>query len=308
MRSAGKAKPDQNHILGNQLKRVVKKVNSIKAAKAPPIIDAATGKVIGSTANSALSTASKAAPSAAKLFGSTAVKTLGRAAPFAGAAISGGLALNNLRQGNYLSAGLNTLGGAASFIPGLGIPLSIGAGLAADYFEKTPTTSGLSSSDVVAPVSSASENSMSSNMTGMPFGLNFPGGFTAPQPQPRWDAGLSPSERFSVMNQSMGKAGSALQKPEYPDIRQFMKNPPAAGEYIPSPIPILQAGFKQHEFAQPTSRQQGYGPIGNFLRQLIFNVGLPAIGVRNPLYPDFSKVYGSLVNNEAYKFVPPNSF
>ncbi len=87
-----------------------------------------------------------------------------------------------------------------------------------------------------------------------------------------------------------------------------MKNPPPAGEYIPSPIPILQAGFKQHEFAQPTSRQQGYGPLGNFIKQLIFQVGLPMVGIRNPLQPDFSRVYGSLRNNEAYKFVPPNSF
>lgn len=164
-----------------------------------------------------------------------------------------------------------------------------------------------------------------SNMNIGPGGLNFPGGFTAPQPQQRWDAGLSPSQRFSVMNQAqdmyspqqyMYKGASAVLKDtEYPDIRKFMKNPPPPGEYIPSPIPILQAGFKQHEFEKPfgfnTSpflRQQGYGPLGDFIKQLIFQVGFPALGMRNPMEPDFARSYSNLRNNQAYKLNIPNSF
>lgn len=278
MRSAGKAKPDQNHILSSQLKRVVKKVNSIKTANAP--------------------SAAAAVPGAAKAFGGAAAKTLGKAVPFAGAAISGASALSNLNKGNYLSAGLDALGGAASFIPILGIPLSIGAGLASNYFEKPEQTQP------------ASGMSPELYQTG---GLATPR-LATPQPTPQpqsWDARLSPADRFSVLNQAQNMykgANSTLKEVEYPDIRKFMKNPPPAGEYIPSPIPLLQAGFKQHEFAQPTSRQQGYGPLGNFIKQLIFQVGLPMVGIRNPLQPDFSRVYGSLRNNEAYKFVPPNSF
>lgn len=147
---------------------------------------------------------------------------------------------------------------------------------------------------------------------------SMPGGFSAPQPQQSWDAGLSPAERFSVMNQaqdmnSKGASvpsvpGDAAKEVEYPDIRKFMKNPPPPGEYIASPIPILQSGFKQHEFNMPDSRQQGYGPLGDFIKQLIFQVGLPAFGMRNPLEPDFERLYGGLTNNEAYKFKTPMSF
>lgn len=320
MRSAGKAKPDQNHILSSQLKRVVKKVNSIKAAGAPPIIDAATGKVIGSTADTALSTVTRAAPGAAKAVGGAAAKTLGRAVPLAGAAISGASALNNLNKGNYLSAGLDALGGVASFIPGLGIPLSIGAGLASSYFENpektTPTTPALPTQPAQAPQYAAGSGSgfmsnlmqMAPSIMGMFGGGGQPAGGYAPQPQ-RWDTGLSPEQRFSVMNeaQRMGAAKYGSANPP-PDIRSFMKNPPPKGQYIASPIPILQAGFKQHEFNTGIKPQQGYGPLGNFIKQLIFNVGLPAVGLQNPLMPDFAKTYGSLMNNEAYKFNAPNSF
>jgi hypothetical protein len=162
-----------------------------------------------------------------------------------------------------------------------------------------------------------------------PGGVPFPGGFSAPQPQQRWDAGLSPSERFSVLN----KAANILNRgkgfpvkssaesdtnqlykppvnkePEYPDIRTFMKNPPPPGEYISSPIPIWQAGFKQQDFNIPKVRNQGYGPLGDFIKQLIFQVGMPMLGMRNPLQPDFSRLYGSLANNEAYKLKVPQTF
>jgi hypothetical protein len=150
-----------------------------------------------------------------------------------------------------------------------------------------------------------------------PGGMSFPGGFSAPQPQQRWDAGLSPSERFSILNQAQSqyaKSGSVdsaietIKEPEYPDIRKFMKNPPPPGEAISSPVPIWQAGFKQHDLNMPRTKQQGYGPLGDFIKQLIFQVGLPMFGIRNPLSPDFSKVYGSLANNEAYKLKVPQTF
>lgn len=140
---------------------------------------------------------------------------------------------------------------------------------------------------------------------------SFPGGFSAPQPQQRWDAGLSPSERFSVLNKVasiLNKDEDASVEPEYPDIRKFMKNPPPPGEYISSPIPIWQAGFKQQDFNIPKVKNQGYGPVGDFIKQLIFQVGMPMFGMRNPFQPDFSKLYGSLANNEAYKLKVPQSF
>lgn len=167
----------------------------------------------------------------------------------------------------------------------------------------------------------AEDNYMNNNSYGnfgmAPGGVSYPGGFTAPQPQQRWDAGLSPTQRFSVLNQAqdMYKGANVDKKQEYPDIRKFMKNPPPAGEYIASPIPILQSGFKQHEFEKPPGfnssaymRQQGYGPIGDFIKQLIFQVGFPALGMRNPMEPDFSRAYSNLRNNQAYKLNVPISF
>ena len=288
MRSAGKAKPDQNHILSSQLKRVVRKVNGIKSADVTSAGLKATGMAAG--------------------------KTLLRAAPGVGAAISGASAVNNLSKGNYLSAGLDALGGAASFIPGLGIPLSIGAGLASSYFQKpeTPTAAQPTQPPQYAGGGgdfTSNLMQMAPSIMGMFGGGQQAAGYAAPPTPQRWDAGLNPSERFSVMNQAAGlgtaKYGSANPAP---DIRSFMKNPPPKGQYIASPIPILQAGFKQNEFDTGITPQQGYGPIGNFIKQLIFNVGFPAIGMRNPLHPDFSKVYGSLANNEAYRFNAQNSF
>ena len=315
MRTAGKAKPDQNHILSNQLKRVVRKVNSLKSASAPPIIDAATGKVIGSTANTALSTATRAAPQAGlKATGMAAGKGLSRAIPFAGAAISGGLALNNLRKGNYLSAGVDVAGGVLSQIPLVGIPLAVGSSFLSSALENKPKQP----TQAATPTQYPDMNTEQSPNQSVVGGSSFPGGFYAPQPQQqRWDAGLSPSERFSVMNQAqaMNKSGmdvkplgATAKQVEYPDIRKFMKNPPPPGEEIASPIPILQAGFGQPKFNMPQVKQQGYGPLGDFIKQLIFQVGFPMFGMRNPLHPDFSKVHGSLVNNEAYKVQPPNTF
>lgn len=326
MRSAGKQKPDQNHILGNQLKRVVKKVNSLKVASAPPIIDAATGKVVGNVADTALSTATRAVPQGAvRGMGMAAGKALARAAPFVGAGISGASAVNNLRKGNYLSAGVDALGAAAGFIPLIGTPLAIGSSFLSSALENKPETSltsptpGLYGMGGINPrwlgtgplPNMYQTGGMRSQQGGGVSGL-LGGLFGNRQPQPQqqsWDAGLSPSDRFAVMNQAMGKmAAQQTPAPKYPDIRKFMPNPPPPGQYIASPIPLLQSGFKQHEFKMPEAPQQGYGPIGNFIKHVIFNMGLPYLGMNNPLQPDFSKVYGSLQDNEAYKFKVPSAF
>lgn len=286
MRSAGKAKPDQNHILSSQLKRVVRKVNSIKSADVTAAGLKATGMAAG--------------------------KTLARAMPVAGAAISGASAVNNLSKGNYLSAGLDALGAGASFIPLAGIPLSIGAGLASSYFENPEKPAPIPPSTVPEASGFGSQLASMAPALGNIFsGTGQQGGYA--QQQKSWDAGLSPSDRFSVLNQSMGKVAAALNNgvpaaPEYPDIRMFMKNPPPPGEHIASPMPILQAGFKQHDFKMPQVKNQGYGPLGDFIKQVIFQYGLPMLGMRNPMQPDFSKVYGSLMNNEAYKLKAPQSF
>jgi len=293
MRSAGKAKPDQNHILSSQLKRVVRKVNSIKSADVTTAGLKATGMAAG--------------------------KTLARAMPVAGAAISGVSALNNFRKGNYLSAGLDTLGAGASYAsaiaPYIGVPLSIGLGAASSYFENPEKTAPVQPTTPAEPTAAGFGEqlaSMAPALGNLFSGMGQQAGRAAPQ-QRSWDSGLSPSDRFAVLNQSAGKVATALNnsmpaEPEYPDIRTFMKNPPPPGEHIASPMPILQAGFKQQDFNMPKVRNQGYGPLGDFIKQVIFQYGLPMLGMRNPMQPDFSKVYGSLMNNEAYKFKAPQSF
>jgi TolA-binding protein len=293
MRSAGKAKPDQNHILSSQLKRVVRKVNGLKSANTTTAGLKATGMAAG--------------------------KTLARAMPVAGAAISGASAVNNLSKGNYLSAGLDALGAGASYAsaiaPYIGVPLSIGLGAASSYFENPEKAAPVQPTTPTEPASSGFGEQLASmapalgNLFG---GMGQQAGGAAPQ-QKSWDSGLSPSDRFSVLNQSIGKVAAELSKgapatAEYPDIRTFMKNPPPPGEHIASPMPILQAGFKQQDFNMPEVRNQGYGPIGDFIKQVIFQYGLPMLGMRNPMQPDYSKVYGSLANNEAYKFKAPNTF
>jgi hypothetical protein len=406
MRAAGKQKPDQNHILGSQLKRVVKKVNNLKVASAPPIIDAATGKVVGSVADTALSTATRAVPQAAvKGMGMAAGKALLRATPYVGAGISGASAINNLRKGNYLSAGVDAVGTALNFIPLIGTPLSLGSSFLSSALENKPAAPEPPANSLavrgpqlyqkypsffggtgLAPSMYQTGGMMpqqGGGLSGLLGGL-FGNRQAQPQPPQRWDVGLTPSDRFAVMNQAMGKMASMRRgtrgyeyipsrpynygfgpammllnlgraglnflkrnysktpssapsvldnqnfnnadnfftglfnkfgsmqdiqpKSQYPDIRKFMKNPPPAGEYIASPIPLLQAGFKQHEFKMPETYQQGYGPLGNFIKKLIFQVGLPSLGMNNPLQPDFSRVYGSLNNNEAYKFNTPSAF
>lgn len=150
-----------------------------------------------------------------------------------------------------------------------------------------------------------------------PGGVSYPSGVTAPQAQQRWDAGLSPAQRFSILNQAqnMYKGASEANKQEYPYITNAIKMRPNTGEYAPSPIPILQAGFNQHEFEKPPGletspymNQQGYGPIGDFIKQLIFKVGFPSLGMHNPMEPDFARSYTNLRNNQAYKLKIPNSF
>lgn len=293
MRSAGKAKPDQNHILSSQLKRVVRKVNSIKSADVTAAGLKATGMAAG--------------------------KTLARAMPVAGAAISGASAVNNFSKGNYLSAGLDALGAGASYASGFapfalaGVPLSIGLGAASSYFENPEKAAPVQPATVPEDSGFGSQlASMAPALGNLFSGMGQQSGGYAQQ-QKSWDAGLSPSDRFAVLNQSAGKVATALNngapaEPEYPDIRTFMKNPPPPGEHIASPMPLLQAGFKQQDFKMPQVRNQGYGPLGDFIKQVIFQYGLPMLGMRNPMQPDFSKVYGSLMNNEAYKFKAPQSF
>lgn len=298
MRAAGKAKPDQNHILGNQLKRIVKKVNNLKSANISQAGIKATGLMAG--------------------------KALGRATPFLGAALGGAAAINNLAKGNYLSATVDALGGAASFIPGVGAPLAIGSTFLSSALENKPKTE-----QQVNILDEASPSSVPGTEAGLhSFNSLLPvSPVPSQQPQQRWDVGLSPAERFSVLNRTQGeyaglpvKSGAANtgsnqlykppvnKEPEYPDIRNFMKNPPPPGEYIPSPVPIWQAGFKHYDLNMPTVKQPGYGPVGDFIKQLIFQVGLPMLGMQNPFQPDFAKLYGGLQNNEAYRLKVPHTF
>lgn len=337
---------NQSPILANQLKRVVKKVNNIKIAKAPPVIDATTGQVIGNTADTALATVPNNTPGtlstavrnpgnatrtisgttrtvggATKALGGAAAKTLGRAVPLAGAAISGASAIDNFRRGNYLSAGLDALGGAASFIPGFGIPLAVGAGLASSYFQK-PETPAVASPE--QPTSSPQYPEGSGGGFQNPFAQqsSFMGNmFGGMQPPQRWDSGLSPSERFNVMNTAAQQfmpqnkmaavapsvAPAAPIKKVTPDIREFMKNPPPPGEHIASPIPFLQEAWRPNNFGYDISNpsgQQGYGRLGNFIRNIIFQVGMPALGLPGFAQPDFSRLYGGLSTTEPYKVNP----
>ena len=219
---------------------------------------------------------------------------------------------------------------ASTIAPYIGVPLSIGLGAASSYFENPEKPTPAPPTTPTSPENYGSGSQLTSmvpalaNLLG---GMGQQAGGYAPQQQ-RWDAGLSPAERFSVLNKAANilnrgkgfpvKSGAEsdttqLYKPpvkqtEYPDIRKFMKNPPPPGEYISSPIPIWQAGFKDQDFNMPQVKNQGYGPIGDFIKKLIFQVGMPVLGINNPLQPDFSKLYGSLANNEAYKIKVPQTF
>lgn len=423
MRAAGKQKPDQNHILGNQLKRVVKKVNSLKVASTGPTplnptggprdsviqkkdsdIQANEKKFQGLPHSNVLPSQRtqeqwneistwkrnmyandpKAQQIKAQVM-SAPVKTPSLLSGIAGEVgsywqdpkaymqqnnpglndsllwqLTGGFTTNvnsgfsNLAKGNVgrglmdlgagYAGGISTIGTGAGLLGGAAkltakaLPSAAGgltrfAGAAKNILPsalqgmKTQLALGvapmfLASGGSHAGQSDASDMSEAYTNAGSgggygPGGGSYPGGFSAPQPQQRWDAGLSPSERFSILNQAQSqyaKSGSVdsaietIKEPEYPDIRKFMKNPPPPGEAISSPVPIWQAGFKQHDLNMPRTKQQGYGPLGDFIKQLIFQVGLPMFGIRNPLSPDFSKVYGSLANNEAYKLKVPQTF
>ena len=426
MRSAGKAKPDQNHILGNQLKRVVKKVNSLKVAStAPPTplnptggprdsviqkkdsdIQANEKKFQGLPHSSVLPSQRtqqqwneisdwkrnmyandpKAQQIKAQVMSApvnSSSSFLGNVAGEVGSywqdpkaymqqnnpglndsllwQLTGGFTTNvnsgfsNLARGNVgqglmdlgsgYAQGIGTVGlgaGLAGGVARLGakaLPSAAGsltrfAGAAKNVLPKAlqgwkanTAITGLSLAPMFAGSGGVSEMNQSdalgadgyndSGTSPAPGGVSYPGGFSAPQPQQRWDVGLSPSERFQVLNQFQKSGADSdtnqlyrppVKQPEYPDIRKFMKNPPPPGEAISSPVPIWQSGFKQHDLNMPRTRQQGYGPLGDFIKQLIFQVGLPMFGIRNPLSPDFSKVYGSLTDNEAYKLKVPQTF
>ena len=127
---------------------------------------------------------------------------------------------------------------------------------------------------------------------------------------------LSAAERTGEMNRNLlrtaGLYKGAYEKPGIrnynvdagDDIRKYMTNPPAAGSYIPSPIPLLQSGFKRHEYGQSMSlptEQTGYGPIGSFIRQLVFQAFLPGMGLKNPMMPDFENIYKNLNDPQPYK-------
>ena len=432
MRSAGKAKPDQNHILSSQLKRVVRKVNGLKVASAP----ATPLNPLGGQRDSVTQKRDSDIFANEKKFqglphasvlpsqrtqeqwneisswkknriqtdpGMQQAKSQVMAAPVSSSSVVGDLTdevgsywkdpkaymqknnpglnnselwkytggfttninsgFSNLARGN-VGQGLMDLGsGYAQGIGTIGTGSLLAGGLARLGAKALPSAAGSltrfagaaknilpkslqgwgGTLGVLGVSALGSDNSEQMNQADYsdagsyggggggqaPGGVPFPGGFSAPQPQQRWDAGLSPSERFSVLN----KAANILNRgkgfpvkssaesdtnqlykppvnkePEYPDIRTFMKNPPPPGEYISSPIPIWQAGFKQQDFNMPQVKNQGYGPLGDFIKQLIFQVGMPMLGMRNPLQPDFSRLYGSLTNNEAYKLKVPQTF
>jgi hypothetical protein len=430
MRSAGKAKPDQNHILASQLKRVVRKVNGLKAASVTPTVgprDSTTQRIDRNTqqseknftglphsdidpsrrtqqqwndiakakrerynnpqvkqkieqeANAAQAAADKNRPagSSNSLLGNVAGEVgsywqdpkayMKQNNPELNDSLlwdlTGGFTTNinsgfsNLARGNIgrglMDLGYGYVGGISNIGLGLGaaglgaktlarlsskaLPAAAGnltrfAGATKNVLPKSlqgwkanTAMTGVSlapmftGSDEAPQMDQAGDSSVddysnSGNSFG-PGGVPYPGGFSAPQPQQRWDAGLSPSERFAVLNESIGKTAADItagkvptDEKVYPDIRKFMKNPPPPGEHIASPIPLLQAGFYQYGANKPERNHNSYGPIGDFIKQLIFQVGLPSIGLRNPLQPDFSKIYGNLRNNEAYNLPVNQSF
>jgi hypothetical protein len=93
------------------------------------------------------------------------------------------------------------------------------------------------------------------------------------------------------------------------DLTPILKRKPTPGVIPASPIPILQTGLKAHEFAYPVhnpSLQQGYGDVGNFIRDVIFQYGLPMLGIPGFGTPDFKRTYSSLSNPQSYKIKNPN--
>lgn len=94
----------------------------------------ATGGAGASEGTSAIGSAiGKAAPSATSLAGtggaglSSVAGAAGKAAPFLGAGISGAQAAQDASKGDYIGAGLNGIAAGASFVPGVGTAVAMGA-------------------------------------------------------------------------------------------------------------------------------------------------------------------------------------
>ncbi len=94
----------------------------------------ATGGAGASEGTSAIGSAiGKAAPSATSLAGtsgaglSSVAGAAGKAAPFLGAGISGAQAAQDASKGDYIGAGLNGIAAGASFVPGIGTAVAMGA-------------------------------------------------------------------------------------------------------------------------------------------------------------------------------------
>lgn len=94
----------------------------------------ATGGAGASEGASAIGSAiGKAAPSATSLAGtggaglSSVAGAAGKAAPFLGAGISGAQAAQDASKGDYIGAGLNGIAAGASFVPGIGTAVAMGA-------------------------------------------------------------------------------------------------------------------------------------------------------------------------------------
>jgi hypothetical protein len=163
-------------------------------------------------------------------------------------------------------------------------------------------------------------NEGSPGMGGTPLasGQQAPGDFSAQQQQQSPYTSMTPSQRFSAMNQqalnSMYANSPNMYKVAgdyYKEVTEglapedakatidFMKNQKEKGLY--SPLPILQrtSYLKPQEFKNDIfnpSGQQGYGPVGDFIKKLIFSF-VPGLSPQ----PDWQRVHGNLSNNQAHR-------
>ena len=130
---------------------------------------------------------------------------------------------------------------------------------------------------------------------------------------------MSAPERAGEMNRNLlqeyGFYKGAYEKPGIrnynvdagDDIRKAMPNLPSVGSHIPSPITLLQSGSQRHAYGPSInlqSEQTGYGPpgsIGHLVRQLIFQIAFPSVGLKNPMMPDFENIYKNFNDPQAYK-------
>lgn len=185
--------------------------------------------------------------------------------------MSGGAAVNGVRLG--LKSGLGLAGGAA--LPSIYGQLAPGSGQGA------------------APNTQPAQTPINPGYGGAP-------GFSAPAPM-AGGTGLTPQEQFGSQDIGSSDLGHVSGPQAGSDLSQFM----GGQSSLASPMPILQSGLKHHEWARPIgnfSNQQGYGgEISNFIRNLIFQGGMPAMGMPAFGQPNFSQVYGSLGNPRAYK-------